>query len=201
MQGGLNSQQIGRQVARIAREHGIPAARIAIDATAAQGAIIDAIEIAMKEQGIVRIHASGPASKDVPIKHGWPQTCDEAYDNRAAELAGNFREFVLAGQVRGIDQKLAQQASSCVILPHEETAGKLELHPDKKAGNGGRSPNALDLVCVGCTALRERADIHPGSGSALALSTPDRHAWAAKARARDIRSRSRLPRLLAQVRG
>ena len=193
---GLISQQIGRRVAAIAREHNVSVDRMAIDATGTQGASIDAIEVAMKAQGIVRIHASGPASKNMPVKLGWPQSCVEAYDNRAAELAGNFREFLRAGQIRGVDAILAQQASSRVTLPQEEVGGVLKLHPDKKAGNGGKSPTALDIVCIGCTALRERGGIHPGTGAALVLSVAGRDQWEKAASRLDIRGRGRLRSLL-----
>lgn len=199
MKSGFISQQIARQVAQLAQQYGIPVSRIAIDATATQGAMIDAIEEKMKAQGIRRIHASGPASKR-PVKFGWPQTCDEEYDNRAAEMAGNFREFVINGHCRGIDAVLAQQACSRCTYPKEESKGKMKLHEDKKAGNGGKSPNALDLVCVGCTALREYADIHPGMGKAAPqLAASDIHvAWRAKAEHVDIRRRGHRLRTLLQ---
>lgn len=195
---GFISQQMAKQVEEIARSYGIPATRIAIDATATQGAMIDAIEEKMKQRGIVRIHAAGHPT-DLPIKLGWPQTGKQAYDNRAAELAGNFREFVRAGQMRGIDHVLAQQACSRVTLPQEESAGKLKLHPDKRAGNGGKSPNALDLVCVGCTALRESAGIHPGQGKpAPNFGANDKQAaWKKQVAAMDGRRRgNRLGQLL-----
>jgi hypothetical protein len=194
---GFVSQQMAAQVCAFARQHSIPAGRMAIDATATQGAMIDVIEQKLGSQGIVRVHASGPASKRMPVKLGWPQMCDEAYANRAAELAGNFREFVRCGQVRGVDPILAQQACSRVTLPQEESGGVLELDPDKKAANNGKSPNELDVVCIGATALRERGGIHPGDGKVAMAQDQSMEAWRERAAAVDVRARgNRIGRLL-----
>ena len=193
LKAGFISQQLAKKVVEIAKRYDIPAHRIAIDATATQGSMIDTIEEKLKARGVCRIHASGPPSK-LLVKQGWPMTCKDAYENRAAELAGNFREFLRAGQIRGVDSVLAQQACSRVVLGQEEAMGKLHLHPDKRAGNGGKSPNRLDLVSVGCTALRETAGIHPNSGKPAPDFTgnDDRYdAWIKRARALDVRFRGR----------
>lgn len=185
---GFISQQIGRFVATKAKLWGVPVNRVAIDATATQGAMIDAVEQAMGGRGVVRIHAAGPPSNNA-VKLGWPQMCKEAYADRAAELAGNLAEFVRAGQIRGMDSILAQQCVSRVVLPQEENQGKLKLDPDKRGNNGGKSPNEFDALCVGVTALREKAGVHPGQGMLISLPGSEDKAWKSAAQKFDIRRR------------
>ena len=177
---GNISNQIGEQIAAQLSDWGIPLDRVAGDSSGNQGPLLDAIENAAGQTGLVRVSAEGAASERF-VRAGVPQRGKERYRNRATELVMQVAEMAKAGQLVGLDDEVTYQLTSRGLqegVDDEALNRRVCVQPKKdwRMLNSGRSPDELDAVAVGIDALLAKGVIQIGSATPLARGRDD--GWA-----------------------
>jgi len=153
--------QVSRQVADYAQEMNVPDWAIGVDDSATQS-LADQLQISHMLR--VRRFVSNAKASDLPMNASDRQLARDRYADQNTELWAAVAEFVRAGQLRGLDGKTAEQATS---RPTEEGRRPLKLVSKKakaaEGGSGKNSPDEMDATAIACGVLRYHLRIFPGS--------------------------------------
>lgn len=168
-----------RPGSKFAGAAGIPLHMCALDCTALQGAIADAIEREVNgpsgNQRLYRVRAdvavservlsNGRVKDDPHTGASRRETAKDRYKDRATELVLNIVELIEAGMIWGLDDEVrAQLTSRGYDMPSLEREGKTKVQKKKewREAHGDQSPDELDAVACFVAMALERKLVIPG---------------------------------------
>jgi hypothetical protein len=146
------TDQIVKRVDQLNRSMGIEPKNFACDTTGSQVTLGDAIE-AKIGKGIHRVDSSSrPTTRPVSIRDSTPS--NEKYGNLVTELWFAMNQFVINGQIRGLDREGAIEFCSRMIIPGRPM--RLESKREMKKRTANVSPDNADAKCVIIDMVRSR---------------------------------------------
>lgn len=184
IKGETRQQAEVRECKRVAEEWGISPRNVGMDASA--GTALISIMHSDWSPDILGIQFGGAAT-DLPVSEFNKSLGSELYSNAVSELWGVGREFLNAGQMRGLKP---DRIKEMISRKYEKAAGnkiKVESKKDMKK-RLGFSPDISDAGFVALRVIRERLKVMAGA------ATPEakQHAgdWKSLQRRSDVVSRS-----------
>ncbi len=156
--------QISQQVIWHCKEMGVEARCFGLDSTGEGGGLADIIARDW-ESSIARVEFGGKPSEK-RVSHEDERPCDEVYDRKVTELHFTVKEFVAAGQLKGMN---SDEAKDLCNRLWRFKGKKMEIEPKTKrksmgdaeeTGNWGfkermgRSPDDGDALCGLCAVAR-----------------------------------------------
>jgi len=152
------------QIAQLLKEqcekYGVLPRYLAIDATGAGDPLCDIIAT-IWSPSILRVKFSERPS-NMPVSRSSRIKADESYGNRVSELWYVGREFLRAGQVRGVTIDLARELVARQYRTAERGKIYVESKKDMKA-RFGRSPDIADAAFLMLDVCRQRASAVAGT--------------------------------------
>ncbi len=122
-----------------------------------------------KEWGpIIGVEFGGMASDELVEAGG--KTGREVFDRRVSELNIMLRRFANANGIRGLPAQAEKEA--CIRLTTQKIKHKVETKADMKK-RLGKSPDALDAVCIAVDMARQMGAYPGASGPAVAVQEAD----------------------------
>lgn len=162
--------QIVAQAKQLAGEAGIDPENIAVDITGTGMGIGSIIQKEWSKK--ILLVASNEACSSLPVMLGKDILAKDVYDRKATELVFMLQRFILADQVRGLEDITCQQ----LCTRRYERIGKklsIEKKMDYKVRLGKvdsryRSPDEMDAACLIIELIRHRFGMAPNSGANIA---------------------------------
>jgi hypothetical protein len=154
--------QIAEQVVRNCVEHNIKPEHFGLDSTGEGGGLADHIVRTWGTNSFRRIEFGGAAS-ELPVSKEDQRPSKDVYLNRVTELWFSAREYVMAGQVRGIRPELEREL--CARL-YELKGKRKQVEPKKVMRKRvGFSPDFADAFTVLMEVVRLSGYSAGGKGS------------------------------------
>jgi len=143
--------QIANFVREACLQRGCEPRHLAVDSTGEGGGLCDIIHKEWSSQ-ILRVEFGGKAS-DKPVSDQDSRTSYEAYANRVTELWFSVREWVLRGQIRGMDTDTIIEFTQR-LFDDEKRKVVVERKADMKARTA-KSPDLADAAALVVEMARE----------------------------------------------
>lgn len=159
--------QTARLFSEIARDNRVSPENAGVDASGPGGLAYASILSAVWSSRFLPVKFGEKPSERL-VSEDDPKRCDEAFANRVTELWAIGRQFIRAGQIKGLPHEIAKQLKS----RHYETVKgvqmrmKVESKRDMKA-RLGFSPDIGDAFMILIEVCRERFGFTPGSMNGL----------------------------------
>lgn len=159
--------QIARAFQRECLAEGVHPDNAAFDATGA-GISFGSIVAHEWSPRVLPVQFGGAASERM-VSPTDPRTGKEAYVNRVSELWYQGREFVRAGQIRGVSTELAKELTSRKYETRKDGGTRIVVEPKKEMKQRlGYSPDLADASMVLLELARDRHGFNPvGFGTGL----------------------------------
>ena len=142
--------QLADQTSQWCRDQGVSPENLAVDATGEGGGLCDILQRQFGE--IIRVEFGGVPS-DRTLNEEDRRTCREVYFNRVAELWHRAREFMLSGQLRGVDASTAIEFCNRTFDDLKQKKVKLQTKLEMKS-YFGRSPDLADAAVLAIEAAQ-----------------------------------------------
>lgn len=137
--------QLAEQVMAECQARGVTQSYFGLDSTGEGGGLADIIE-RLWGRGIRRVEFGGKPSER-KISEVDARLCCDVYDRRVTELWYTCREFLMAGQLKGLGPEASFEFCNRIF----DDLGKkivLETKADMKERMSGRSPDEADAIAV-----------------------------------------------------
>lgn len=148
--------QLSKQYIWHCKDNGVEPSHAGLDSTGEGGGLADIIAREWSHE-IQRVEFGGKPS-DKRVSHEDERPCDEVYDRKVTELHFTTKEFVMAGQLKGIS---ATEASDLCNRLWKWTGKKMEIEPKTRRKSAG------DQEETGNWGFKERMGRSPDDGDAL----------------------------------
>ncbi len=166
--------QLAEQIRKNCERDGCPPENLALDASGEGGGLCDILAREWSNL-IIRVESGGKCS-DMPVSNEDPRPCSEAYDRKVTELWFSAREFLLAGQLRGLDP--ATVVEFCA-RKFDDSKRKIVIEPKKDMKQTfGRSPDLADATAF----VIEAAKLRGAKIKAVKATAETGKVWLSKAR-------------------
>lgn len=163
------THQIARQVIDLCIKHNVAPRHLAVDGTGAGKPFCDVLR-SMWGGNLLEVNFSGAAS-ELPASSTDRTKSKDRYTNRVSEIWFTGREFMQAGQLRGIKPELAAELCARTYETRERGKVCVESKKDMRSRTG-KSPDMADAALLTLALCRQRLGIHSslktqfGSGGA-----------------------------------
>ncbi|NCZ53565.1 MAG: hypothetical protein EBY81_06690, partial [Verrucomicrobia bacterium] len=152
--------QIAQLLKQECEKYGVLPRYLAVDATGAGDPLCDIIST-IWSPNVLRVKFSERPS-GMPVSRSSRMKADESYGNRVSELWYVGREFLRAGQVRGVTIDLAKELVARQYRTAERGKIYVESKKDMKS-RFGRSPDIADAAFLMLDVCRQRANAVAGT--------------------------------------